>query len=49
MVEGLPYFAFPDKLKPYLLRLASIPDGTLRIVGALAVAVGLLLVSIGRS
>ncbi len=49
IVEGLPYFAFPDKLKTYLRKLTDIPDRTLRIMGSIAVTVGLLLVALGRS
>jgi uncharacterized protein len=47
VVEGLPYFAFPDKIKSYLHKLIGIPDTTLRIMGAVAMAVGLLLVYFG--
>lgn len=47
VVEGLPYFTFPDKLKAYLYRLVQIPDTTLRIMGAVAVALGLLLIYFG--
>ena len=49
VVEGLPYLAFPDKLKTYLRKLTSMPDMTLRIMGAIAVCVGLLLIALGRS
>jgi uncharacterized protein len=49
VVEGLPYLAFPDKLKAYLRRLIDMPDTTLRIMGFVAVCIGLLLVAIGRS
>jgi len=49
VVEGLPYLAFPDKLKTYLRKLTAIPDTTLRIMGSLAVIVGLLLIYFGRS
>src|SRR4030042_4991026 len=44
VLEGLPYFAFPDKVKAYLLRLAAVENTTLRIIGFVAVAAGLLLV-----
>jgi hypothetical protein len=47
ILEGLPYFAFPDAIKRYLLRLAEIPDGRLRIIGSVAVGIGLLLVYLG--
>jgi uncharacterized protein YjeT (DUF2065 family) len=49
VVEGLPYLAFPDKIKSYLRKLTGIPDMTLRIMGFIAVCVGLLLVYFGRS
>jgi uncharacterized protein len=49
IVEGLPYLAFPDKLKTYLRKLADMPDTTLRIMGSIAVCIGLLLVYFGRS
>jgi len=49
VVEGLPYFAFPDKIKSYLRKLTDIPDTTLRIMGSIAVIVGLLLVYFGTS
>jgi uncharacterized protein YjeT (DUF2065 family) len=47
VIEGLPYFTFPDKIKTYLLRLTEIPAATLRILGAVAVTLGLLLVYFG--
>ncbi|MBM4314637.1 MAG: DUF2065 domain-containing protein [Deltaproteobacteria bacterium] len=47
ILEGLPYFAFPDTLKSYLRRLTDIPDTTLRIMGSVAVLVGLILLYFG--
>jgi uncharacterized protein YjeT (DUF2065 family) len=47
ILEGLPYFAFPDKLKAYLRKLADIPNTMLRIMGSIAVIVGLILVYFG--
>lgn len=49
VVEGLPYFAFPDKIKTYLARLTELTDSHLRIMGAVAIAAGLLLVFLGRT
>lgn len=49
VVEGLPYLAFPEKLKTYLRKLTGMPDMTLRIMGIIAVCVGLILIAIGRS
>jgi uncharacterized protein len=49
IVEGLPYFASPHMIKAYLRKLAGISDTTLRIMGFVAVAIGLLLVYFGTS
>jgi len=49
IIEGLPYFAFPEKIKSYLLKVYDTPEGTLRILGGVSVIVGLLLVYLGRS
>ena len=49
IVEGLPYFAFPEKIKAYLLKLLDIPDSTLRILGLLAMVTGLILVYFGTN
>jgi uncharacterized protein len=49
VVEGLPYLTFPDKLKTYLRKLTVIPDTALRIMGFVAVCIGLLLVYFGRN
>ena len=47
VIEGLPYFTFPSQIKTYLRRLTEVPDTTLRILGAVAVTLGLLLVYFG--
>jgi len=49
IIEGLPYFAFPDKLKAYLMKLIEVPDTTLRFLGTIAVITGLALVYFGTS
>jgi uncharacterized protein YjeT (DUF2065 family) len=49
IIEGLPYFAFPDKLRVYLMKLQNIPEERLRILGLIAMIVGLILVYFGRS
>jgi len=46
--EGLPYFAFPEKMKGYLLKIAEIPDGQLRIFGLLSVIGGLAVIYFTR-
>lgn len=46
IVEGLPYFAFPDKMKKWMVTVQEIPDRHLRVAGFLAMALGLLMVYI---
>jgi uncharacterized protein len=48
IIEGIPYFAFPEKMKTFLLKLPLVPDRTLRIFGTAAVATGLMLIYIAR-
>lgn len=49
IIEGMPYFAFPDKIKAYFMKIQEIPDSTLRIIGFASMAAGLLLIYFGRS
>lgn len=48
VVEGLPYFAFPDKMRAWVKVLFDMPDRSLRGVGLAMMAAGLLLVYLGR-
>jgi uncharacterized protein YjeT (DUF2065 family) len=48
MIEGLPYAAFPHRVKDWLRMLQEIPETTLRRVGLAAMALGLILVWLGR-
>jgi uncharacterized protein YjeT (DUF2065 family) len=43
MVEGIPYFAFPGKMKKWMSILQEIPDSNLRAMGFVAMALGLLI------
>ena len=49
VLEGLPYFAFPEKLKSLYLKIQEVSDTNLRMLGFLAMVVGLLLVYLGTS
>jgi len=49
IVEGLPYFAFPDKIKAYLMKMMDVPDRTLRILGLASILCCLFVVYFGRS
>jgi uncharacterized protein YjeT (DUF2065 family) len=47
VVEGLPYMTFPDPIRRYLLKLTEVSDTNLRIMGSLAVVIGLALLYFG--
>ena len=47
-LEGLPYFAFPDQLKKWLIQVIETKTFTLRIMGGLLMVAGLLMVWWGR-
>jgi len=49
IIEGLPYFAFPERIKVYLAKMAETPDSSLRIMGLAAIIAGLVLVYFGRT
>ncbi len=47
IIEGLPYFAFPHKIKSWLRQLLEAEEKTLRVFGFIFMALGLLLVYFG--
>lgn len=47
-LEGLPYAAFPDRIKQWLEHIAKLPSDQLRFLGGVLMAVGLGLVYLGR-
>ncbi|HET57658.1 MAG TPA: DUF2065 domain-containing protein [Deltaproteobacteria bacterium] len=49
IIEGLPYFTFPDRIKIYLAKVIAMPPSTLRIIGLASIMTGVVLVYIGRS
>ncbi len=49
IIEGLPYFGFPDKMKTMMEKLREIPDGSLRVFGFALMLLGLFLVYIGKA
>jgi len=49
VLEGLPYFAFPEKIKSLYVKIQEISDTNMRMLGFLAMAFGLLLVYFGTS
>ena len=48
IVEGLPYLVFPEKLKPYLIKISTLSDFTLRMIGISTIILGLILLYFGR-
>ena len=49
IIEGLPYFAFPEKMKSWIQKVAQTPDGSLRKFGVVLMVLGLVLVYFGRT
>lgn len=49
IIEGLPYFAFPEKMKAWMLQIQAMSDGTLRRLGLVLMAVGLVLTYMGKT
>ncbi len=48
IIEGLPYFAFPDTLKSFIQKVGEMPSNTLRTFGFMLMLTGLILVYIGK-
>jgi hypothetical protein len=49
VLEGLPYFAFPEKIKSLYQKIQDASDTNLRMFGFLAMVIGLMLVYFGTS
>jgi uncharacterized protein YjeT (DUF2065 family) len=49
IVEGLPYFAFPERMKAVLQLMLEMPESGLRRVGAFLMLLGLGLVYMGKN
>jgi uncharacterized protein YjeT (DUF2065 family) len=48
IVEGLPYFAFPEKMKFWVQKVLEMPDSTLRKFGLVLMITGLWMVYMGK-
>jgi uncharacterized protein len=48
IVEGLPYFGFPEEMKRFLQLIREQDDSTLRTMGGFLIAVGLLIIFAAR-
>lgn len=48
VIEGLPYFAFPEKMKFWIEKILELPDGSLRKFGFVLMLTGLFLIYMGK-
>jgi uncharacterized protein YjeT (DUF2065 family) len=48
IVEGIPYFVFPDKMKIWVRKVLEMPDLQLRRTGLVLMGIGLFLVYVGK-
>lgn len=48
VVEGLPYFAFPERMKTWVRQMLQLPESVLRRFGLTLMCIGVLLVYLGR-
>ena len=49
IIEGLPYFAFPEKMKLWMQQIQTMSDGVLRRLGLVLMALGLVLTYMGKA
>ncbi len=49
IVEGLPYFAFPEKMKIWIEKIVTTPESSLRRFGFVLMALGMCLIYFGRN
>ena len=48
IVEGLPYFAFPEKMKFWVQKILEMPDSALRKFGFVLMLTGLWMIYMGK-
>ena len=48
IIEGLPYFIFPEKMKSLMEKIPQMPTHLLRLFGVLSISFGLLLLYLIR-
>jgi len=49
IIEGLPYFAFPEKTRKMIQKILTVPDSRLRLIGLIAMCVGLLFIYVSQA
>lgn len=48
VVEGMPYFGFPEKTKAFMRYVQEQDDAMLRVLGGITIAIGVLIVYLAR-
>lgn len=48
IVEGFPYFVFPNKMKSWVTKVLEMPEGTLQRFGFILMIIGFFLVYVGK-
>lgn len=48
IVEGVPYFIFPEKMKAWVQKILLVPEGALRKFGLVLMGIGLAMIFLGR-
>ncbi len=48
VLEGVPYFGFPDKMREFMQFVQQQDDSTLRIMGGALMVIGLLILFVAR-
>jgi uncharacterized protein YjeT (DUF2065 family) len=48
LIEGTPYFLFPEKLRKFLAQILNITDGYLRVYGLVIMLAGLLVLYLSK-
>lgn len=48
IIEGLPYFAFPQRMKAWIHKVLELPEKSLRTFGFLLMLAGLAMVYFGK-
>ncbi|MFZ2631133.1 MAG: DUF2065 domain-containing protein [Desulfosalsimonadaceae bacterium] len=48
IIEGIPYFGFPENMKQMMNKMLTLPDDILRKFGLALMVVGLVLVYLGK-
>jgi uncharacterized protein YjeT (DUF2065 family) len=49
LIEGIPYFAFPEHMKMWMGKIQKIPDVHLRVMGFVAMCAGLAIAYVFKS